>query len=328
MRNDGIYCHYCEKHSTISGHDVFVQKPFTGTRLTRHENSKQHGVSESAHREQLECTNTQQQIQDSLASEGQLTIDGEAFTDALRCLYFLAKNEMSHTTNYMPLRNFSIAMGNTTLPHLNERRNQTYSSEQSISEMLYAISDAMEELLENIGSSPFYSIIIDEATDLSVDRHIGLVIQYLNMKSAAQDVKFVKLLDVSKSPHITSNDIVTVLVDYLVDNALPAPGLAKLAGLTCDGASVMVQLKAKVPGLIVTHCSAHRLSLDACDAARATPWFERFLKNYCHHCTLFSRSTVRTAKLKEMQQVMNDPKLNKLKRPRWLSLENSVNTLR
>ena len=41
---------------------------------------------------------------------------------------------------------------------------------------------------------------------------------------------------------------------------------------------VMAQLKAKIPGFIVTLCSAHRFALAASDSAHATPWFDRFEK--------------------------------------------------
>ena len=93
---------------------------------------------------------------------------------------------------------------------------------------------------------------------------------------------------------------------------------------------VMVQLKTKVPHLIVTHCSAHRLALAASDAARSTPWFARFEKIVNQVYTFFSRSAVHTAELLDMQRVLDHPKL-KLKKPsetRWLSLENAVNALR
>ena len=73
--------------------------------------------------------------------------------------------------------------------------------------------------------------------------------------------------------------LINALTQYLLEKASPAPGITKMAGLTCDGAAVMlgqvsgvaVQLKHKIPSLIVTHCSTHRLSLAACDAAHATP---------------------------------------------------------
>ena len=92
----------------------------------------------------------------------------------------------------------------------------------------------------------------------------------------------------------------------------------------------MVQLKTKVPGLIVTHCSAHRLSLAASDAAHATPWFAWFEKVLNQVYTFFSRSAVHTAELQDMQRVLDHPKLKlkKASETRWLSLENAVNSLR
>ena len=63
----------------------------------------------------------------------------------------------------------------------------------------------------------------------------------------------------------------------------------------------MVQLKTKVPGLVVMHYSAHRFALATSDAAHATPWFARFEKVLNQVYTFFSRSAVHTAELQDMQ---------------------------
>lgn len=67
------------------------------------------------------------------------------------------------------------------------------------------------------------------------------------------------------------------------------------------GNGVIVQLKIKVPGLIATHCSAHRLALAASDAAHTTPWFARFERILNQIYSFFSRSVVHTAELVEIQ---------------------------
>ena len=93
----------------------------------------------------------------------------------------------------------------------------------------------------------------------------------------------------------------------------------------------MPLLKLKAPTMITTHCTAHgRLALAASDTAVASPWFQKFEKSLSATYNFFARSSVRSAVLAEMQQILNHPKL-KLQRPsdtRWLSLENSVHALR
>lgn len=92
---------------------------------------------------------------------------------------------------------------------------------------------------------------------------------------------------------------------------------------------VTTRLKSVVPTLIATHCSAHRLSLAACDASNASSMIQRFQRILNQIYVFFSRSSVRTAELSEMQRVLNEPHL-KLQHPtetRWLSHQNAVDAL-
>ena len=68
---------------------------------------------------------------------------------------------------------------------------------------------------------------------------------------------------------------------YLENTASPSPGLERIVGAACVGASVMLgrengvmaQLKTKVH-LIITHCLAYRLALAVSSAVCLTSWFE------------------------------------------------------
>ena len=93
---------------------------------------------------------------------------------------------------------------------------------------------------------------------------------------------------------------------------------------------VMARLKARVPTLIVIHCAAHRLALATSQTAAAFPLFVRFERILNQVFVFFSRSSVHSAELAEMQTVLNHPHLH-LQRAtitRWLSLDNAVNALR
>ena len=178
---------------------------------------------------------------------------------------------------------------------------------------------------------------MDEATDLSTVKQLGIVVHYLDMNTAAPVCKYLKLLEIT-SVHATAESVASVITGYLEDHAAPAPRLCNLAGASCDGASVMMgpengvmaRLKNKVPDLIFTHCSAHRLALATSDTARQFSWFKRFEKILCQVYTFFSRSAVHSAELREVQRVLHHPELH-LKRPadtQWLSLEQAVDALR
>ena len=273
------------------------------------------------------------QLEDVVAQAQTATVDGEAFLDSLRCLYFLLKQEIPHTTNFTPLRELAILLGNQTLPRLREAKNATYTSEMSIQEMIGAIGENLEErLLRSVHESPFFSI---EATDISVVKQLGLVVCFINMTSVVVETHFLKLIDLTSTPHATANVVTAAVVDYIEGQGL---SLDKLAGGACDGAAIMLgersgvatRLREMVPTLIMTHCAAHRLALAACNTAHKFPWFSKFEKTLNQLYTHFSHSAVRSATLAAMQKVLDAPQL-KLQRPtdtRWLSLENAVHAVR
>ena len=134
----------------------------------------------------------------------------------------------------------------------------------------------------------------------------------------------------SKAINGTAESITEAILAYFTSKAIH---ICRLVGMATDGASVMVacqdgvvtRIKALVPTLVATHCSAHRLSLAACEASS-----KRFEKILNQTYTFSSRSSVRTAELQEMQTVLEEPHL-KLQRPtetRWLSHQNVIDALR
>ena len=226
-------------------------------------------------------------------------------------------------------------LGNDTLTQLKKSGNTNYESEQIMGEIVEAIGVTMEEeILCEVNNSPFYSIILDEATDISVSKHLGICVQYID-KNATIRVRNLQLLQITRG---TVDVIVDSLITYLNSKAPVTVDINKLASCATDGASVMVgcesgvttRLKSVVPTLIATHCSAHRLSLAACDASNASSMIQRFQRILNQIYVFFSRSSVRTTELSEMQRVLNEPHL-KLQRPtetRWLSHQNTVDALR
>ena len=89
-------------------------QPFMGVHpnvVKWHEsNSVLHFKSAKVYREGIEHSEKKK--------EGSLTVDGEAFCDALKCLYWLAKHEILHTTNFNPLCDLCIDLSNTILTRL------------------------------------------------------------------------------------------------------------------------------------------------------------------------------------------------------------------
>ena len=239
VKSDGVYCIYCREGSahaiSARGSEIFLAKGFTGTRpdvLSRHESSSQHTACAVSYRESIQRRATKRNVDDMILSGNYLTVDGEAFCDALHCLYFLLKHEIPHTTNFLPLRKLCIQMGNLSLENLVlEGKNRTYTSEQSIQEMIEAIGYTIErDILKKLCASLYYSIMLDESTDLSTVKQLGLVVQYLDTQSAIPQIRYLKLVDLAPAVHATTDVIVNAVTQYLETSASPSPGITKIAG--------------------------------------------------------------------------------------------------
>ncbi len=199
-----------------------------------------------------------------------LTVEG-AFCDSLKCMYWhwIAKHEVQYTSLFSPL----LDLGNESLPLFNKAKNMTYRSEQIKGEMIVTIGCCIEhQFLRDVVNSPYFSIIIDEATDVSVHKQLGICVQYIDCTSGSIMVRFLGLLEISQG---TADEICETFVNYISLKAPVVLDLQKMAGGATDSASVMVgsrmgvvtRIKDMVPKFISTHCSVHRLSLAASDSA-------------------------------------------------------------
>ena len=88
-----------------------------------------------------------------------------------------------------------------------------------------------------------------------------------------------------------------------------------LCGLGSDGASVMLGvrggvsklLKDKVPFLAAHHCITHCLALACGQSANEVLYLKRFKSVLDQLCRFYSNSAVRTAGLRAIQEVLDDP---------------------
>ena len=306
--------------------------PYAGNRsdkLLQHERSGLHQASLTLHQESLLRSATNTTISDVVMESAVITADETAFSDALRCMYFLMKGEMPYTTHFADLQSLCILLGNNTLPLLKKARNLNYLSKQTMGEMVASIGLALEaDMLEEIRSFRYFSIIIDEATDISVTKSLGLSIQYLDFEANIR-VRAVKVIELKQGAAEAITDAVFNYLSASLDQQ-------KLAGRACDRASVMtgpltgVIARIKVPLFLATHCVVHRLSLAAVDACADSSLVYRFQSLLNEIYSFFSQRTVHTQHLKEVEKAMNDPrlKLTRATETSWLSHQNAVDALR
>lgn len=184
-----------------------------------------------------------------------------------------------------------------------------------------------ESLRNDIGNSP-YSILIDESTDISVQKYLGCVIIFFDAKVGRIVNSILELghLETSNAEGIT-NCFLSLIHKY----KLP---LENLQGLGVDNAAVMtginnglfVRLKQLCPDLILIKCICHSLQLAATSASKELPRNFEFLIRETYDW--FSRSSVRQEKYKTIYSAINNGK-EPLKIPqacdtRWLSISSAV----
>ena len=121
----------------------------------------------------------------------------------------------------------------------------------------------LTELVRDIGDSP-YALIVDEATDVSVSKFLGICVRYHSKKRKRFVTDFLGMVQVTDC---TGKGLSDATKEYLGVVGLP---LNQLEAIGCDGASVMVGLhnsyyshmRQNVPTLRLFKCVCH--SLDKC----------------------------------------------------------------
>ena len=89
-------------------------------------------------------------------------------------------------------------------------------------------------------------------------------------------------------------------------------------------------LKDKISFLVSNHCIAHHLALACGQAANEIPYLKNFKDILDQFYRFYKFSPIRTVGLNEIQDVLNDPRLNltQAKDVRWLSHDRAVSHLR
>lgn len=91
----------------------------------------------------------------------------------MKCLHFLVKREIPHTTNYGELLKLLENFGVKELQCLRTARNATYTSQRVISDFLNVLSSTIEEdVINKMRLSSTISLMADESTTVSVTKEL------------------------------------------------------------------------------------------------------------------------------------------------------------
>ena len=109
------------------------------------------------------------------AFQDAVTLEMKAVMGCFKYIHFLCKQEISHTTTYPHLLALAENLGSEYFRALNVCRNAKYTSPQIVAELLEILNDLVEEaLLQDIKASSFYSLMVDESTNVSVQKQLVL----------------------------------------------------------------------------------------------------------------------------------------------------------
>ena len=150
--------------------------------------------------------------------EMQTTLNRLAVMAAMECLYWLVKSEIPHTTHYSSLLKGAEFMECEALKHLNHGDNAIYTSQRIIQEFLQVLGEQMEqEILENLWSSPHYSVTIDETTDIAIIKEMVVYALYL----APGGRVVTSFLSIIPLPDGKANTVEQHLIAYLEGKNIP-----------------------------------------------------------------------------------------------------------
>jgi Domain of unknown function (DUF4371) len=177
-------------------------------------------------------------------------------------------------------------------------------------------------LVSAIQRSPFYSVIVDNTSDITRTDQVSVVIRWVEVGDELATVKetFLGCVDIMDS---TAAGITKTVSDYLCTVGLE---LKKIRGLGFDGAAVMSGSKGGTQKLFrdvvhgsgttspvpFVHCASHNLNLVINDSFEATVGGVTFFGTLSEIFNFFSRSLNRWAELALTAENVEKLKLKKL----------------
>ena len=114
-----------------------------------------------------------------------------------------------------------------------------YERNESVREMQEAMVKVVkEELIDNIKNSGVYSIMVDESTEVSMEKSLIIYVRYV--MNGAPDTKFFDVVEIP-GDECTATSIYEMILNVLESNGLNVMNISCVA---TDGASVMTGVRA------------------------------------------------------------------------------------
>ena len=330
----GALCKYCKvyyvgRRGLPRGSDgTFITKPFTkwskatgssakNNRLLKHQQSNGHrqAVAEAEMCAQSEKSGSVF-TQLHSASEAEKSENLKMLCKYVKVAYWLMKHEVAHTTQYESLIDLCTDLDESgLLANWQKQRgeNATYKSAATSTEMVRAIGQFLDEkTVKELSSSPVLSLMGDEATDVRNRTELSVCMRYITSMGLPVEC-FIELINV---PDTTAETITRHIISTLESRGIDP---AKIMWIAFDGASNMSGHRSGVQARLreekclkatYVHCRSHLLQLACVYASDKLRPIKQLFSALNSLWRLFSLSPKRTHAFREVQEVLQDPKLS------------------
>ncbi|MCO5602422.1 hypothetical protein L7F22_056553 [Adiantum nelumboides] len=201
----------------------------------------------------------------------ELMVDSERqrIVSVMQTMYFIVVKDMPLNVFHAQC-DFMRYMRTPNMPVKDEY--SAYTNRTSGMEFIQAARDFnWEKLKDSIAKSPFFFVLIDDSTDLVLEKHMIVYMTFLeNEGKGACACKFVALLSLANGKAQIKFDQLMALVKSMGLNVENWIGFASDGAFCMQGVNngVLAKIRAIIPRMIGVHCVAHREALvvaDACD---------------------------------------------------------------
>lgn len=334
--NNGMFCLLCRKHNlkgSRSKSDVWNVSPSVRLRLEAvqdHLTTTQH--KDAIKLEMLQRISTfQKQVNEK--NEVNESMLEKTFT----AIYWLAKEIPNQ--KLISLLDLLENLGVSELKYFEHR------SRPSLREMFITLGETIKEIIfQRIKQANSFGILADETADVAVLEQLIVFIKYVDSEAGEARTEFLasKCLD---SPSGANAEVITEqLLNVLKECDFE---VRNLKSFVSDGASVMTGVRNGVAArlrrinkvLLNFHCICHKLALACADTGDNVKYIMEVEGILKETWKFFEYSPKRTSIFMKVQTELHDltlthkakkivtKKIRKACRTRWLSLEQSVNSV-
>ena len=161
-----MMCKLCRKRSqrpqkVRQGCAVWVDVPcfnYKQESLKEHEKTNNHSIAVSME-VQLGLTAVDGGIEGAFKEV--ITVERKAFIGHLKCMYWLIKAEVSHTTNFESLIELCESLGCEYLKKICKADNAKYTSERFMQEVVEVLGKVVcDDIVKEVKASPYFATLL------------------------------------------------------------------------------------------------------------------------------------------------------------------------